>query len=219
MNLLMNTTRPWLAAVLAVSTLVIVSVCFVDRPLAQAMAQFDFFQALLSRAPVGFPLMKVVAGAAMLLAAGFLAAGKAMPKWVEAGLLVGLALVLSLCLTEFVLKPVFGRVHPSDYLQSGQYGFYWFHSGDMFGSFPSGHSDQAMSIVSVLWAFYPRWRWVYVAFLSLLAGALMIGEWHFLSDIIAGGFVGTAAGVLTMRSWRAIGRDALSFANLISPRS
>lgn len=210
----MNIVRPWLIAALAVSSLVLVSVYFVDRPLAQAMAQFDFFQALLARAPVGFPLMKLLAGVAVLVGASYLAAGKAMPKWVEAGMLVGVALVLSLCLTEFVLKPVFGRMHPFDYLQSGQYGFYWFHTGDMFGSFPSGHTDQATSIVSVLWVFYPRGRWFYLGFLTLLASALMIGEWHFLSDIIAGGFIGTAAGVLTMRAWSAIGGPALSFGNL-----
>ena len=215
----MKILRPWLIAALAVSSLVLVSVFFVDRPLAHAMARFDMFQALLADAPVGFPLMKVLAGAAVLLGTGYLAAGKTMPKWVEAGMLVGVALVLSLCLTEFVLKPVFGRTHPFDYLQSGQYGFYWFHTGDMFGSFPSGHSDQAMSIVSVLWIFYPRWRWVYVALLSLLASALMIGEWHFLSDIIAGGFIGTVAGALMMRLWATVGGPALRFANLIGEKN
>lgn len=214
-----KTMRAWVVAALAVSSVVLVSVAFVDRPLAQAMAQFDFFQALLDRAPVGFPLMKLLAGVAVVLGISYLAMGKAMPKWVEAGMLVGVALVLSLCITEFVLKPVFGRMHPSDYLQGGQYGFYWFHAGDMFGSFPSGHSDQAMSIVSVLWVFYPRWRWIYAAFLSLLASALMIGEWHFLSDIIAGGFVGTVAGAVTMQLWQTIGGPALSFGNLIGEKN
>ncbi|MGA7713023.1 MAG: phosphatase PAP2 family protein [Rhizomicrobium sp.] len=211
--------RRWLFAALAVSSAVLASVYFIDLPLAHAMAKLDWFQALLAEAPVEFPLMKVLAGVAVLVGISYLAAGKPMPKWAEAGMLMGLAMVLSLCLTEFVLKPVFGRTHPFDYLQSGQYGFYWFHTGDMFGSFPSGHSDQAMSIASVLWIFYPRWRWIYVALLSLLASALMIGEWHFLSDIIAGGFIGTVAGALMMRLWATVGGPALRFANLIGEKN
>jgi membrane-associated phospholipid phosphatase len=70
-----------------------------------------------------------------------------------------------------------------------------------------------------LWIFYPRWRWIYVAFLSLLASALMIGEWHFLSDIIAGGFIGTVAGALMMRLWATVGGPALRFANLIGEKN
>lgn len=212
----MNILRQWLIAALAVSSLALVSVYFIDMPLAHAMARLDWFQVFLADAPVGFPLMKLLAGVAVLLGASCVAAGRAMPKWIEAGMLMGVALVLSLCLTEFVLKPVFGRMPPSDYLQSGQYGFYWFHAGEAFGSFPSGHSDQAMSIVSILWVYYRRWRWIYVAFLSLLASALMIGEWHFLSDIIAGGFIGTVAGVLMMQLWVTIGGPALRFARLIN---
>lgn len=199
-----NTLRRWLFASLATSILIIVSFHYIDRPLARLMAEFHLFQALLARAPVELPVMIALACLAVLLGGGYLAAGKPLPKWVTAAMLAGLALVWSLCLTEFVLKPLFGRTLPVLYLQNGQYGFHWFHRGNAFGSFPSGHTDQATAILSVLWAYYPRWRWAYAGALALLAAALMIGEWHFLSDIIAGGFIGTASGSLMMQIWDAV---------------
>ena len=200
-----KTLRRWLFASLATSILIVVSYYHVDRPLARLMAELQLFQALLDKAPVGLPVMIALAGLAVLLGGGYLAAGKPLPRWVAAGMLAGLALAWSLCLTEFVLKPLFGRTLPTVYLQTGQYGFHWFHRGDAFGSFPSGHTDQATAILSVLWVYYPRWRWIYAGAVLLLASALMVGEWHFLSDIIAGGFIGTASGVLMMQIWDAIG--------------
>jgi len=199
-----KTLYRWLFASLASLSLIVASFFLIDRPLARLMAKFHLFQALLNRAPVELPVMIALACLAVLLGGSYLAAGKRLPKWVAAGMLAGLALVWSLCLTEFLLKPLFGRTLPIAYLQTGQYGFHWFHLGDAFGSFPSGHADQVTSILSVLWVFYPRWRWVYVGALALLAFALLLGEWHFLSDIIAGSFIGTASGVLTMQIWETV---------------
>ena len=197
--------RRWLLMSLAIAILIVVSVYFIDRPLARLLAEFHLFRALLTKAPVELPVMIALASLAVLLGGSYLAAGKPLPKWVATGMLAGLALAWSLCLTEFVLKPVFGRALPTAYLLNGQYGFYWFHWGETFGSFPSGHTDQATSILSVLWIFYPRWRWVYVGAIFLLAFALMLGEWHFLSDIIAGGFVGTVSGVMLTEIWKTLG--------------
>jgi hypothetical protein len=32
---------------------------------------------------------------------------------------------------------------------------------------------------------------------------LLVGDWHFLSDIIAGAFLGTSAGILAGEGWAA----------------
>lgn len=191
----------WLIASLAVVGSLAVSMRYVDRPLARAMASFHTFRALLAGTPVELPVMVVLATLAVLLGAAYLMLAKPLPRWVAAGMLAGLALAWSLCLVEFVLKPLFGRTLPSAYLRIGQYGFHWFRSGRAFGSFPSGHADQASAILSVLWVVYPRWRWAYAAAFSALAIALMVGEWHFLSDIVAGGYIGTTAGLVVMRIW------------------
>jgi membrane-associated phospholipid phosphatase len=200
----MKTRYRWFFASLAISSLIVVSIRYIDRPLARLTAEFHLFQALLNRAPVELPAMIALACLAVLLGGSYLAAGKRLPKWLVAGMLAGFALLWSLCLTEFLLKPLFGRTLPTAYLQNGQYGFHWFHLGNAFGSFPSGHADQATAILSVLWVFYPRWRWGYAGALVLGAFALVLGEWHFLSDIIAGSFIGTVSGVLMMQIWKAV---------------
>ena len=196
--------RRWLYAAFAVSTFVLLSIHFVDRPLARLLARFHMYQGALVSPSVHIPVLIVLASFAVLLGARSLSVREKFPKWAVAAVLAGLALAWSLCLTEFVLKPLFGRAVPSDYLQNGQYAFLWFQYSDSYKSFPSGHTDQALAIVSVLWRFYPRWRWLYVVALSVLSCALLLGEWHFLSDLVAGGFVGAAAGALMMQIWKAI---------------
>lgn len=196
--------RRWLTAAFAVSVFVVLSIHFFDRPLARFLTRFHMYQGVLVSPQVHIPILILSASFAVALGARSLSARERFPKWAVAAVLAGLALAWSLCLTEFVLKPLFGRAFPTDYLQNGQYAFLWFQNSDAYRSFPSGHADQATAIVSVLWGFYPRWRWLYVAALCVLSGALLLGEWHFLSDLVAGGFIGAAAGAMMMQIWKTI---------------
>lgn len=211
--------RRWLIAAFAVSVFVLFSIHFVDRRLAHLLARFHMYQGILVSSEVHIPILIVLASFAVLLGARSLSAHKRFPKWAVAAVLAGLALAWSLCLTEFVLKPLFGRAFPTDYLQNGQYGFLWFQYSDAYRSFPSGHADQATAIASVLWSFYPRWRWVYAAALFVLACALLLGEWHFLSDLAAGGFIGAAAGALMTHIWNTIERSNQSLRSMPTDRA
>ena len=198
--------RRWLFASLAISSLIVVSVRYIDRPLARLMAQFHLFQALLAKAPVELPVMIALASLAVLLGAA--------PCGRQAFAKMGCS--------RHVGRPSLG-VEPLPYRIRSQ-ARVWAHAsdcvlteqpirvslvllGDAFGSFPSGHTDQATAILSILWVFYPRWRSVYAGALFLLAFALILGEWHFLSDVIAGGFIGTLSGVLMMRIWEDVGEQ------------
>ena len=199
-----QTWRNWFGATLGVVALVVFSIRYVDRPLARAMGALPHFHHVIVQAPVSFPILLIVAGFTLLLAVGIRLLGKPLSRWMTAGTIAGIALIVSVFLIENWLKYVFGRTLPIEYLKSGQYGFHWFHSGDRFMSFPSGHTDQFCAIFSVLWFYYPRWRMAYVTVLIILSIALMAGQWHFLSDIIAGGYLGTVAGITTMSIWTAI---------------
>jgi hypothetical protein len=44
---------------------------------------------------------------------------------------------------------------------------------------------------------------LFSALLLIAAGLLLVGDWHFLSDIIAGAFLGTSAGILAGEGWAA----------------
>jgi membrane-associated phospholipid phosphatase len=98
------------------------------------------------------------------------------------------------------LKVLFGRTwplyhHPSLILD-GAYGFNFLRTGSAFESFPSGHMASIAALLGVFWICYPRYRRLYAVSLLSLAVALVVGDYHFLSDVLAGGLVGYLASVL-----------------------
>lgn len=89
------------------------------------------------------------------------------------------------------------------FIQDDAYGFNLFHGGQGFASFPSGHTAATCALISVLWILYPRLRPHYALAVLAVAIGLISANYHFLSDVIAGGFVGTSTGWMTIALWRA----------------
>jgi membrane-associated phospholipid phosphatase len=125
----------------------------------------------------------------------------------------------SLLLSDFItgrLKYVFGRTWPKygypSYLRQDVYGFNPFHSGVAYQSFPSGHVAALCSVLVVLWILYPRFRALYALTALGSSAGLIAMNYHFLSDTIAGGLVGTLIGALCVFAWQ---RWSLSFKKLI----
>ena len=46
------------------------------------------------------------------------------------------------------------------------------------------------AFLAAVWLFYPRYRSLSVGFLLILALALVATDYHFLSDVIAGAYLG-----------------------------
>lgn len=89
------------------------------------------------------------------------------------------------------LKHAVGRINTRFWLRHpGFKEFHWFHGGGNYTSFPSGHMAVFMALVIALWRFYPRYHSVYFGFLSALAMALIMTDYHFISDVIAGAYLG-----------------------------
>ncbi len=201
---MMHRIPRWLAISAAVAAATLLCVLFVDKPLALAFGRLGVYRAINHNQTVHLPVLVAGACLTVLLGAVSIAWGKPLSRRRTCAMLAGLALLWSYSLIEFVLKPIFGRTLPMSLVDSGLFGFWPFQVGGDYGSFPSGHSDQASAILAVLWIQYPAWRWIYVAAFAALALALMIGEWHFLGDIIAGGAIGAAAGAWTVRLWEMV---------------
>jgi membrane-associated phospholipid phosphatase len=64
--------------------------------------------------------------------------------------------------------------------------------------------------MAVFWICYPRYRLLYAAIVAAVAIGLMGANYHFLSDIIAGGFLGASTGWITVLLWEAGGGPRLS---------
>jgi membrane-associated phospholipid phosphatase len=103
-------------------------------------------------------------------------------------------------LVKSVLKFVFGRVNTRFWLQEpGLYGFHWFQRRQGCEGFPSGHMIVIVTLLAALWRFHPKSR-PYCLLLGMVLGvALVATNYHFLSDVIAGAYVGVLVEAIVFR--------------------
>lgn len=115
-----------------------------------------------------------------------------------------LALLIAVALKEQI-KFVFGRTWPEtwvnqnpSWISNGVYGFHFFHGGEGWASFPSGHMTQISAVAAVLWWRVRALRWLWAALAALVAIGLFGADYHFVGDLVAGAYLGvaTAIGVL-----------------------
>ncbi len=107
--------------------------------------------------------------------------------------LCGVGLPLAYAAKE-LLQHTFGRANPKFWLFHRQLaGFHWFHEGARFTSFPSGHMTVFTALAVMLWHSYPRFRAVYLAGLVILGLSLVATNYHFVSDVAAGAYLGLLA--------------------------
>jgi len=116
---------------------------------------------------------------------------------------LAIACLASMCayvINDHVLKVFFGVPTPTDVIHGARHSFnLWM--GSENSSFPSGHMALAGAFAGVFMRLYRASIWPLSALLLLAALLLLVGDWHFLSDIIAGAFLGTSAGALAGEGW------------------
>ena len=111
-------------------------------------------------------------------------------------IVAGVAALASFSVNDFVLKRVFGRSDVADSLaQPAVAGFHLF-GGDMNSSFPSGHAVMAAAGLVAFARVYPRWQPAALAASIVMVVLLLVGDWHFLSDIAAGLYLGALSGAV-----------------------
>jgi len=207
------TFRLWLLACLLCAILVILSIKYVDRPVADYvhahLLQSQTFEAFGTALDV-LSLAAVFAFAFLLACGCWVLAGRRLGLWTPTPLLCSWALVWSLATAEG-LKRVFGRAQvemwtgftPGD-THLGIYGFHWFHGIATWQSFPSGTAAAGASLLSVLWIQMPRWRSVWVSLMSFVVFTIIVTNSHFVADVLAGAFLGASIGWMTVRLLRPI---------------
>jgi membrane-associated phospholipid phosphatase len=198
----MSAIKRWLAALLLTALAVAISYQWLDRPLALfahslfAAQRHTLFEPLTH---IPDPLMPAAAIAFVGLGL-YALAGRALSR-----LQTRLAVCsLSLTMAQVVknqLKFVFGRTWPETWVENNPsfihdrvYGFNLFHGGAGYESFPSGHMTTTCALISVLWICYPRFKPLYVLAVLAVAVGLIGADFHFLSDVIAGSFLGASVG-------------------------
>jgi membrane-associated phospholipid phosphatase len=205
----MSDLQKWIASFVLTFLLVVICYLWIDRPialLAHDAHRLNFLIKLQSRTPL---IMAPLAGLALLL----LAVRALMRRPFTRPYVVLLLCAVSFSIVEGLktyLKIAFGRTWPESwmgphisFIRDGVYGFYPFHGGPAYTAFPSGHIAAVCAVASVLWACYPKFRPLYVLFVLVTAIALVVSNLHFVSDVIAGVFLGISIGWIATAMWRA----------------
>ena len=205
----MRGMRNWALGFLGTAILVVVSYLWLDRPIAlfvHAQLQgIDLFGRLTHVPDVLLPIGLVVTAAVALRGL----TGRPLSKFLTVLMLSGLSLAAAVIVKD-ELKLAFGRTWPEtwvrnnpSFIRDAVYGFFPFHGGPGYASFPSGHTTTICTVMTVLWLCYPRYRVLYALAMAAVAIGLVGANFHFLGDVIAGAFLGISAGWLGVSLWEA----------------
>jgi membrane-associated phospholipid phosphatase len=188
------------AAVLVVAG----SVYFLDEPIALSVGQLIRSNAFLSRYTNNLP--DVLLPSVLLLSA---AMWIAYLRRVREGIrddqtrfyrIAGTALPAAFLL-KTALKYVFGRVNTRAWLEHpAVHAFLWFRGGEGHTGFPSGHMTVFAVLAFASGIFFPRTRIYCAGLLLVLGSALILTDYHFLADVIAGAYLGWAVVAVTCRA-------------------
>lgn len=176
------------------AVLTVLSYLFVDQRVALWVQRYVFSISLLRKYASDIPdllllFVLTVAGSCWVLYL-FFAARHRYDRHRGFALLCGVGLPLAF-LMKMVLQYVFGRYPPRYWLfQPRVAGLHWFQSWTIPHGFPSGHMTVITAFAVMLYYFYPRFRALYLFALTGLGIALVITNYHFISDVIAGAYVG-----------------------------
>src|SRR6516225_3347107 len=163
----------------------------------------------------------------LLVVLGFAAL---LARWMLARRFGMIDVVAKLCLVTLAvgeplrawLKFIFGRTWPAygepSFIFEGAYGFHPFHGGPDFGSFPSGHALAVCAVAVILWIYLPMLRALCALSVATISVALLAGDFHFLSDVIAGAFIGVSLSALVVNMWEHWMRSGLMHLTPSPPR-
>jgi len=189
----------WFLALLICTLLVAVAFWYFDVPIARYT--YGIFGSAKNLA-AGFSSV-ILLGAEGAVALGLVVVritrGHLSP-FREATALACLTSICAYAINDSVLKLFFGVPNPAAVMHGSQHVFNLL-SGSTSSSFPSGHMVLAGAFAGVFMRLYRSSALLLSALLLLAAVLLIVGDWHFVSDVIAGTFIGVSAGVLAGEVW------------------
>jgi membrane-associated phospholipid phosphatase len=200
MNQISSTLQIWLLALVICAAGVTVSFFSADMPVAIYFSRLAEHIHVLSKGLGSAILLSGEATVIVVLVIARLVHGK-LSRAAEA---LGMACLTSICaygINANVLKIFFGVPDPFDVMHGARHAFNIL-DGSPDSSFPSGHMVLAGAFAGVFMRLYRASVWALSLLLLLAAVLLIVGDWHFLSDVIAGSFIGTTAGLLAGELWK-----------------
>jgi membrane-associated phospholipid phosphatase len=184
-----------LLAILSLPVMIAIRLCilFVDEKVALRIwgytSSHPNIHSLVKEIWSPLPVLVVIATSALWLAYFSMQRTKGPDNQLRFIKLVATA-IPSAFLIKTVLQYTFGRTDTRLWLQiGGPIRFLWFNTV-AGSSFPSGHTVVITAFLTAAWLYFPRYRFIIAALFIALAAALLFTSYHFVSDIIAGGYCG-----------------------------
>jgi membrane-associated phospholipid phosphatase len=200
-----RTLKFWIASLLAVVLFSLISVFWFDKP--TAFLVHDIFGSRQSSADLAdsrILSVPLVTTSVFVVLGVFAIMGRQFSIFEKTILLCDIS-ILTTDAIKNQLKFVFGRTWPDSWgpqilslVHDNVYGFHFFQSGGSFESFPSGHAAAIAAVMSVLWIVFPRLRPLYAIGIGAADIGLVLLNLHFISDVVAGTFVGASTGLFTV---------------------
>jgi membrane-associated phospholipid phosphatase len=199
-NPLSRGTRIWLTWLLACVVVVAAAFPHLDVAVARFVLPWSGHLSGLAAGLGGAVILTMEAAAFLALALLRIVRGHISPF----GKAVALACLSSICayaVNASVLKVFFGVEPPFEVLHDGARHAFHLLEGSPNSSFPSGHMALAGAFAGVFMRLYRSSIKPLAALLAVAAATLVVGNWHFVSDVAAGTFIGISAGVLAGEIW------------------
>jgi membrane-associated phospholipid phosphatase len=202
--------RPRNATAIALIAGVIVATAaaysFLDRPFALfSYAHFHHTRAPFVALTDLVDLLEVGAVFGLIWAGFIVASGRRMGPNGLIALRATLALFLAIGVKQLA-KYAFGRTWPEtwtcgnpSFIRDGAFGFTPFHGGAGWSSFPSGHEAVVCAVAGCLWTLTPRLRPLCVVAVLAVGVGLLGADYHWVSDVLAGGLTGWLIGLFAAR--------------------
>jgi len=177
--------RGWLLALICCVAGTVASILYIDQPLA------SFFAAQVAHTAAGYWLDRLlgllvvlpVAALLFLLACGcWLISGRSLAAWMRPVLPCAWSATWALA-AEFAFKQMFAR------LPNG---------GPHACQFPSGTATISVATATTIWLVAPRLRPLATILAAFASIAVVVTNGHWLSDVIAGAFLGLSIGWMTV---------------------
>ncbi len=191
----------WLLSLLICTLVVAVAFLYVDVPIAHRVDGILVSAESMASVFASVVLLGVEAAVALALVIIRITRGHLSP-FREAAALACLTSICAFAINDSMLKLFFGVPNPAAVLHGTQHAFNLL-SGSSNSSFPSGHMVLAGAFAGVFMRLYRTSILRFSALLLIVAVLLIAGNWHFVSDVIAGTIVGVSAGILAGEVWLA----------------
>lgn len=191
----------WLLSLLICTLIVAVAFMYFDVSIARRVYGILWSPENLEKGFASALLLGVEAAVALALIIFRIRRGHLSPFF-EAAALACLTSICAYAINGSTLKIFFGVPSPAAVLHGTRHGFDLLR-GSSNSSFPSGHMVLAGAFAGAFMRLYRTSILPFAALLLIAAVLLIVGDWHFVSDVIAGTFVGVTAGLLAGEVWLA----------------